>query len=77
VYWLTLLAGGGINDALAVPTGVDVNWATAPLANGNLPDISHIAFFDTGRDEHVPEPGSLAILGLGLLGISWARHRRS
>jgi hypothetical protein len=43
----------------------------------NNPGFSHITFFDTGSTTtQVPEPGTLAVFGLGLLGLGLAARRR-
>ena len=54
------------------------SWST-PLNNGgNQAGLSHLTFYDTGSTppQEIPEPGILALLGLGLLGIGAARRQK-
>ena len=53
---------------------------TCTLCNGNgTGGLSHISLYsyDGGDDTDVPEPGSLALLGLGLLGLGLSRRRKA
>lgn len=67
LFWFTQGAPGSLSDAVYVPTGTAVDWSV--VRNG----LSHISFYNTGIQ--VPEPGSLALLGLGLMGLGFMRRR--
>jgi hypothetical protein len=52
----------------------DVEYFTPNNPSGSPAGLSHLTFYDTNGD--VVEPGTLALLGLGLLGLSLVRRRR-
>lgn len=53
----------------------DVAYFTPDNPSGGPAGLSHLSFYDTDGDLPLPEPASLALLGLGLLGIAVARRR--
>ncbi len=68
----TGLIGACLDAALVVTTG---SWTTPPGGILDLPmDMSHLTFYGTAPT--VPEPSTLALLALGLLGFGYG-HRRS
>ncbi len=55
------------------------NWTIDWTAgnSGKSPDLSHISFWTAeGNTNPVPEPGTLALVGLGLAGIAGYRRKR-
>ena len=73
------VAKGGPNFNLFSTLGLTDDWATPTNPNNDQPfGLSHLSFYDTSTPIQVPEPRSLALLGVGLLGIAaLARRRKS
>jgi hypothetical protein len=69
--------GGDAFNLFQADDELSDNWWT-PLNNGGNPaGLSHLSFYDTdGGDTDVPEPLSVALLGIGLLGAALAQRMR-
>ncbi len=73
VFHLTAnTATDGIDiTSLIDPTGIDF------ISNGSGLNIKSSTLFGTATVNHIPEPGTASLLGLGLVGLVLAARRRS
>jgi hypothetical protein len=78
-FWVA--KGGAFFNLFTDDSGASVTtgtWVTPLTALGGNPTaLSHIDFYDTtGTPVPVPEPGSLVLVGVGLLGGAWLARRK-
>jgi hypothetical protein len=65
------LTGGGVSDGSSFNLAFDLQIATDPGA------YDLFAISETPSVPTIPEPGTIALLGIGLAGLGWGRRRRT
>ena len=67
----------GVGELANLMSDIDNLALGSPLLAGlSNAELNQVANFDFGA-QAVPEPGTLALLGLGLFGVSWLRRRHA
>jgi hypothetical protein len=72
-----MVAKGGPNFNLFSITGNSGMWFTPVNPQNQQPfDLSHLTLYEGGQVPPIPEPGTLLLVGSGMIGIAARRWRR-
>ena len=65
-----------ITDQTCQPNYVDIGFATQNLQGADLPSNWTVGYSGNVNTSVIPEPGSMALAGLGLIGLAALRRRK-